>query len=359
MVGIRWKNFDWTLFSCFFILAVGSLLSLASTAPVFFWRQLVWYLIGFFVIFIGSQFDWKWLGNQKWFLYGLYWISVLLLVIAYFQPHTIRETKSWIVFGGSQFQPVEIAKLALLFLLADFFSRRHISAWQLKNIFLSFLYMCIPAGLVLLQPDFGSAIVIIAIWVGFLLLSGINVKRFLVGVGIFIVCLVLSWMFVLMPYQKDRLVGFLFPEQDPFGINYNVIQSKIAIGSAGIFGKGFGLGTQAQLNFLPEDTTDFIFAAFVEEWGLVGGVIILLTFFVLFFRLINVGLGARDNYSKFIVLGAILIFLVHFLVNIGSNLGVMPVTGIPLPFFSYGGSSLLTIAILASIIQHIKIESSI
>lgn len=355
----RLRDLDWVLLLALGILAAGSLLLLASAAPDLFWRQLVWYAIAFAVIIFGSQIDWRWLGNQQWFRGGLYWLSVFLLLISNFQSHTIRGVKSWLVVGGIQFEPVEIAKLGLIFVLASFFSRKHLSAWQGKNILLSFVYTIIPAALIVIHPDFGSTVVVMAIWASFLLTSGINKKRLAIGILIAILGAVFLWTSFLKPYQKDRLTAFLFPERDPFGINYNVIQSKIAIGSAGLFGKGFGGGTQTQLHFLPEAQTDFIFAAFIEEWGLLGGLIIVLTFFLILYRLIRIGIRAPDNYSKFVVLGTVTILAVHFFINTGSNVGLMPVTGIPLPFFSYGGSSLLTASILISIIEHINLESSI
>jgi len=358
-MSFRLRDLDWTLLSALGLLAAGSLLLLASTAFDLFWKQFMWYAIAFTIIVFGSQIDWRWLGNQQWFRGGLYWLAVFLLLISNFQSHTIRGVKSWLVVGGIQFEPVELAKLGLIFVLASFFSRKHLSAWQGKNILLSFVYTIIPAGLIIIHPDFGSTVVVMAIWAGFLLTSGINKKRLAIGVLIAIAGVVLLWSFFLKPYQKDRMTAFLFPERDPFGINYNVIQAKIAIGSAGFLGKGFGGGTQTQLHFLPEPETDFIFSAFIEEWGLLGGLIIILTFFLILYRLIHIGIRAPDNYSKFVVLGTVMILAVHFFINTGSNVGLLPVTGIPFPFFSYGGSSILTASVLISIIEHIKLESSI
>ena len=351
------RNFDWVLFGGLCLVACAGMLSLASTNMQLFWKQSLWYGIALLIILFGAVFDWKWLLSQTWFRWGVYGFSVLLLVASNFQPGTIRGTKSWLTVAGIQFEPVELAKLGLLFLLAGFFSKRHISAWQSKNIFLSLVYAAIPAFFILLHPDLGSAVVIGSVWIGFLLMSGIHKKRFLIGLFVIIILAVLMWSFVLEGYQKDRLTGFIFPERDPFGINYNVIQSKIAIGSSGFFGKGFGQGTQTQLKFLPEAQTDFIFASFVEEWGLVGGIVLMGTFFVILYRMAVIGLRASGNYSKFIILGTALILTVHFLINVGANLGVMPVTGITFPFLSYGGSSVLTVAVLISIIEHIKLES--
>lgn len=353
----RLRGFDWWLFAAIGALALASLLLLASSNMPLFWKQFIWYIAAFAVIVFGSLINWRWLGSQRWFRNGFYWLTIALLVISNLQSHTIRGVKSWIVIGGFQFEPVEFAKLALVFVLADFFSRRHIAAWQGRNIALSMCYTLLPAVLIVIHPDFGSTVVVVGIWIGFMLVSGVNVKRFLVGLGCAAIGVALLWSFFLKPYQKDRLTAFVFPARDPFGINYNVIQSKIAVGSSGFFGKGFGGGTQTQLHFLPEAQTDFIFAAFIEEWGLLGGIILLLTFFFILYRLIAIGLRAGDNYSKFVVLGTVLILSIHFFINTGSNIGLMPVTGIPFPFFSYGGSSLLTAATLISIIEHIKIDS--
>ena len=355
----RFRHIDWTLFFGILVLASAGLLSLASTNQTLFSRQFVWIIASVFIIFGSTFIDWKWLGKHNWFRHTIYWGSVALLVVSHLLPGTIRGTKSWIVIGNFQFEPAELAKLALILILASFFSRRHVAAWHTKNIFLSLVYVGIPGILILIHPDFGSALVLGAIWVGFLLMSGINRKRLIFGIVLAAILATIGWTSVLKPYQKDRFTAFMFPEKDPFGISYNVIQSKIAIGSAGFLGKGFGSGTQTQLHFLPESQTDFIFAAFVEEWGILGGTILLLTFFLIIYRVMLIGLRSGDNYSKFVVLGTTVVLLVHFFVNVGSNVGIMPVTGIPLSFVSYGGSHMLTMALLVGIIQRIKLESSI
>ncbi len=262
-----------------------------------------------------------------------------------------------ISFGFFQLEPAELMKLALIFLLAGFFSRRYLAAWQDKNIFVSFFYANLPGVLIAIHPDLGSPGAVMGIWAGFLLMSGVNYKKLLIGLVCVLTIFVLLWSFFLKPYQKNRLSAFLFPTADPLGINYNVIQSKIAIGSAGFFGKGFKMGTQTQFGFLPEVQSDFLFAAFVEEWGLFGGLVVLLTFFMIILRIIRAGLKARGNEFKFISLGAGLIFIIHFFINMGSNLGLLPVAGITFPFLSYGGSSLLTSAVLVCIIQNINLES--
>ncbi|MEK7086867.1 MAG: FtsW/RodA/SpoVE family cell cycle protein [Patescibacteria group bacterium] len=355
---LRRGGLDWLLVGGLIIFAAASLVSLASSNFKFFSRQLIWYVFSFIIIIFGSRLHWRWFLAQPWFRFGLYWFSVTLLVVSNLQSKTIRGTKSWLVLGPVQFEPSELAKLALIFVLAGFFSRRYLAAWRGKNIFVSLGFALVPAVLTAIHPDFGSAAVIMGIWLGFLLVSGINYKRLAVGLLIATTIAVLLWSFFLKDYQKDRLSAFLFPESDPLGINYNVIQSKIAIGSAGFWGKGFGAGTQTQLGFLPEVQSDFLFAAFIEEWGIFGGVLLILTFLFIIFRIIGIGLRAKSNDFKFVSLGAGLVFTIHFFINVGSNLGLVPVAGVTFPFLSYGGSSLLTGSILISIIQHIKIESS-
>ncbi len=354
MIFSYFKKFDWLLLGLVGILAVISLVTLASVSSFYFSRQLVWYAIAFGVIILGSGINWRWLITQGWFRHGLYWVSVAFLLVPFLQSGLVRGTRSWIQLGSFNYEPSELVKVSLIIVLASFFSRKYLAAWQSRNIFVSLIYTLIPAGIIAIQPDMGSAIVVLGIWTGFLLMSGINKKRFLIGLLVVVIIFAVMWTAFLKPYQKERILGFISPEADPLGVNYNVIQSKIAIGSAGFFGKGFGNGTQVQFKFLPEAHTDFIFAAFVEEWGIFGGIILLLTYIAIIFRITSIGLKTGRNDVKFIVLGTGLVFLIHFLINIGSNLGIVPVIGISLPFVSHGGSNLLTSALLLAIINGTK-----
>ena len=341
-----------------FFLAGASLISLFSAAPNLFRSQLLWYGLGFFIIFLAAKINWRWLTAQNWFLTSFYWLTIFLLVITYLTAKPIRGTNSWLTIGQLRFQSSELVKIALILLFASFFSRRHLEVSVIKNITASFFYFFLPAALVFVQPDMGMTLIFFGIWFGFLIVSGLKWQRLLIGVLILILALAVLWLIFLKPYQKERISGFIFPERNPLGTNYNVIQSKIAIGSAGLFGKGFRQGTQVQLGFLPEAQTDFIFSAFTEEWGLIGGLLLLLTFLWLIFRIIKIGLKSDNNCAKFICLGAVITFALQFFLNIGSGLGLSPVIGTTLPFFSYGGSSLLTSALLIGIIQNIAIESS-
>ncbi len=355
---IRLKKLDWFLILAIFILIIAGLISLLSHSPNLFWRQLIWSIFFFLIVFSTIFFDWSSLIFQNWFRHLFYWLGIFLLIAVRFQKGEVRGTKSWFVFGSFQFEPSELMKVAFILMLAGFFSRRYVAAWLTRNIFISFFYTLIPTVLIISQPDLGSALVFLIIWLGFLFMSGFDKKKLIIGLILVAIFLVFLWFYYLEPYQKERIIGFLFPNYDPLGINYNAIQAKIAIGSAGFFGKGFSQGTQSKLGFLPEAYSDFIFAAFVEEWGIFGGILIIAIFLFILYRLSLIGIQARDNYSKFIVLGTMFLLLAHFTLNLGANLNFLPITGITFPFFSYGGSSLLTLAILLSIIENTKIESS-
>lgn len=350
------KQQDWKL--NFAVLSLGflGLLSLASAKPDLFYKQLLFWFIGITFVFLIIAFDWRSLVNYRGITLGLYFIVITLLVVTYFFAPVVRGVKGWLMIGSFQFQASEFAKLALIIVFAGFFKKKHISIARVSNLLVSFIHFVIPALLVAIQPDFGTAIILFFIWFGFLLVSGLRPKHIIVSLLIFSVVVAVMWFSVLENYQKERIVGVFFPGRDALGINYNVIQSKIAIGSAGFFGKGFGQGTQVQLGFLPEAQTDFIFAALIEEFGLVGGFLAIATFVILIFRIIRTGIDSEINFNRFICLGAAILFISQFVLNIGSNLGFMPVIGVTFPFLSYGGSSLLTNLIILGIIQSIVVR---
>ena len=253
----------------------------------------------------------------------------------------MKGAQSWFDLGFASFQPSDVAKLALILVLAKYFSKRHVEIKYVRHIVVSFIYAAIPVFLILLQPDLGSALVLMAIWFGMVFVSGIS-KKHLFAVGLSGVVVVLfAWFFVFEPYQKNRIMTFLNPLENVRTSGYNVYQSQIAIGSGQLSGKGVGLGTQSRLEFLPEHETDFIFAAFAEEWGFIGASLAVLLFAVLLLRILYNALLAQTNFETFFMLGVLFFFSVHIFVNVGMNVGLMPVTGIPLPFMSYGGSHTL------------------
>jgi rod shape determining protein RodA len=345
---------DWFLHGSLFFLAIASLMGLMSGAPNLVLEQAIWFILGFLIVFFLSNVDMRPVINYRSYLFGGYFITLLIVISTLFFAPVIRQAQSWLVIGSFQFQPSELIKIALVIFLAYFFARRHIGIAHVRNLVISFIYVAIPMIVLFLQPDWGSALVLFSLWLGFLLVSGIRWRHLIIGTILLAIMGVIAWNFLLAPYHKERIIGFLEPTYDPLGINYSAIQSKIAIGSAGFLGKGFKHGTQTQLGFLTDPGTDFIFAALIEEWGFIGGLLILIAFFSLILRIIMIGLRSEDTFSQFVCLGAVILFLTEFMLNVGSALGLLPVIGVTFPFLSYGGSSLLTKAILLGIIHNIS-----
>lgn len=233
-------------------------------------------------------------------------------------------------------------KLALVLVLAKYFSRRHVEIRDIKHIFISGLYALLPLVLVLLQPDFGSAMIILFIWLGMVLVSGISKLHLFLVLLSGVIIFASLWFFAFAPYQKARIYNFINPMADVHKTGYNVFQSTIAVGSGQILGKGLGFGTQSRLKFLPVAESDFVFAAFSEEWGFIGSFLILLLYVLVIWRILySASLGA-SNFEILFGMGIAIFFMGHIIINVGMNLGLMPVTGIPLPFMSYGGSHMLT-----------------
>ncbi len=215
----------------------------------------------------------------------------------------------------------------------------------------------LPAVIAVRLPDLGSALIFFGIWFGFLLLSGLPWRRIAVALLIFAVAGGFVWVYVFRDYHRARIIGFLYPQENVLGVNYSTTQAKIAIGSAGFFGKGYGQGTETQLGFLSEPTQDFIFAGIVEEWGILGGLVVLAAFFFLVFQVLRIGSLADENFEKFICLGVAMMLGVQFLLNAGSTTGLTPVVGVTFPFVSYGGSSMVANFFLLAIVNSIRKRS--
>jgi rod shape determining protein RodA len=337
------RSIDWIMVAAVIPIVLGGLATMTSFASPTntFDRQLIWVCIGILIMFVLSQMDMRVLRDSRYIVLA-YGISMMLLVLVLIAGKEIKGAKSWFVFGGFfSFQPADIAKLLVLALLAKYFSRRHVEIRRLKVLFISALYVLFPIGLILLQPDFGSAMIFIALWAGMALVAGISKRHIAIVVGLGLAVFAFAWLTLFKPYQKERVMTFLNPTLDIRGSGYNAYQSMIAVGSGGFFGKGFGYGTQSRLNYLPEYETDFIFAAFSEEWGFVGSAVILACFSILLWRIVLHARRAASNFEALFCAGFAILLTGHIVVNIGMNLGVMPVTGIPLPLMSYGGSHLL------------------
>lgn len=319
-------------------------------------KQVIAGLIGVVVFLVLALSNFKLLQNYS---LAFFVVCVLLLVGVLFFGTTIRGSTGWYVVGGVSIQPVEFMKVALVISLAAYFSRRTARPFQMRHLYESGLIMLLPVVLVLFQPDLGSACVLVGTWLVVLICAGLP-WRFLIGLCAALAIIFLaSWQFLFADYQHARILSFLDPSLDPLGQGYNVTQAIIAIGSGGLFGSGLGFGTQSQLKFLPESQTDFIFAVIAEELGFFGVCILLIAFTILFVRLRKQVMLSRDDFTSFLLLGAGAVFFLQFLVNVGMNLGLFPVTGIGLPFVSYGGSSLLAMFALAGIIESVIVCGSL
>ncbi len=336
------------------IILLSGLTVLSSISDKFFYKQAGFIVLGIVFVFLFRKLDWQAVLSYRSFIIGFYVLSIFFLLLVLVMGPEIRNVKSWLFLGPFGFQPAELAKIALILLYAEYFSRRHLSVARWKTILTSFSFFIVPAFLTAIQPAFGSAAVLFGIWFGFLLLSGLPRDKIFTALAVFIVAVFLMWNWGFKDFQKLRVVHFFYPEKNVLGANYSIIQSKVAIGSAGMWGKGYGQGSQTQLGFLTDPGNDFILAALIEEWGMAGGILAIGSFLALILGILKTGLLAARNFEKFICLGAAIVFGTQFFMNAGSALGLVPVVGIPFPFLSYGGSSILTSFFLIAIIVGIE-----
>ncbi len=304
-------------------------------------KQTIWCVVSLVILVGVAHLDLSFL-KQSWILFSFYLFSIGILVLVIVLGSTVKGATSWFQLGGISFQPSDPVKVILILILAKYLSRRHVEIAHVKHLFVTGVYMFIPFFLVFLQPDFGSAIIFGCIWFGMMMVSGLSKKHLIIITAVVAIIGGMLWGFVFKPYQKARIMNFLNPLADVRGTGYNAYQSMIAVGSGQVIGKGVGFGTQSRLNFLPEHQTDFIFAAFAEEWGFVGSIIVILCYLILLWRILKIALQGTSNFETLFAIGLVVYFSSHIIINIGMNIGIMPVTGITLPFMSYGGSHLIT-----------------
>jgi len=337
------KHIDWTLFLAVIPLLAFGLVTMHSFTgeSALFSRQLVWIVISMMVFFGFSYLDFRFLRRTS-VVMGLFIGSIALLLGLFIMGEVFQGAQSWFDFGIFAFQPADPIKLVLIILLAKYFSRRHEEIANYKHVILSGAYAFAIFLLVFLQPDFGSAIILFFIWFGMVLISGIPKKHLLAVFLVGLVAFSFLWFFAFEDYQKSRITTFIHPLTDISGAGYNAYQSMVAVGSGEILGKGVGYGTQSRLEFLPEYQTDFIFAAFVEEWGFVGAMIFFILFGVVIFRILKIASKGETNFEVLFGLGLAIMFTSHFFVHVGMNIGLLPITGLTIPFASYGGSHLVT-----------------
>lgn len=357
------KKLDWILISSASLLVAFGLLSLYSVSLVrndfsFFNKQLVFFAVSVATMFIMSFTDWRVFKRDSFVILFLYGIALLLLAGVFAFAPEIRGVKTWYRIGSVSLDPIEFMKIMLLILLAKFFSIRHREMYRFSHILLSGLYAAVPAILIFFQPNFGSASILILVWLIILLLAGIPMRYAAILGCIGLILSVSAWTFLLKEYQKNRIISFVNPQLDPLGIGWSQIQSKIAIGNGGVLGAGIGKGIQTQYGFLSEPQTDFIFAAIGEEFGYIGLVVLFVLFGILLWRILLVALEGRHNFARLFAAGFASLVLIGLVINVGMNIGILPIVGLPLPFVSYGGSSLVMLFAGIGILQSIGAGSS-
>ncbi len=360
-IFFRLKNLDWVMFSSALLLACFGLTEIYSIALgqgttdlLNFKKQIFFVLAGLVVFFVFVLMDYEFLKNSVKYFYALTFIALIVVI---FIGSGIRGTRGWFSLGFFNLQPVEFAKIALILALSYFLSSRAVKIRSFKQLIVSFFITIALAVPTFLQPDFGSASLLMMTWVALLIFSGFNKKFFIVISTIVFVVAGSLWLFYFKDYQKERVRTFLNPSANTLSSGYNVNQALIAVGSGGVWGRGVGFGSQSQLKFLPEAHTDFIFAVISEEFGFLGGLMIFLAYATIFYRSLSSIAKISNDFGIFIVLGSMGLIFIEMFINISMNIGIMPVVGIALPFVSYGGSSMLASFALLGIVENIIIKA--
>ncbi len=352
-------HIDWfLLISALAISLVGAATMHSFSAEnAFFEKQIVWIGLALVAFFIASLPEYGFLRRTP-VVVALYVGIMTLLLLIFAFGAVVLGSQNRFDLGIFAVQPSDPAKLILAIVLAKYFARRHIEIRHIRHILVSGAYAFGVFVMVFLQPDFGSGIIIFAIWLGMVLVSGISWKHLAAFFTVAAIIGVGAWNFGLHQYQKDRILTFLHPLADIQGTGYNAYQSTVAVGSGQLMGKGIGYGTQSKLQFLPEYQTDFIYAAYAEEWGFIGVLILFGLFAILIYRILMISMHSADNFDALLSAGIAIYFLSQFVVHVGMNMGLLPITGTTLPFMSYGGSHLLTeyaaLGLLMSLRRHGK-----
>ena len=355
------RNFDFVLLVAVVLLNAISFVMIASATHAggydgdIYWfvkRQATFFIVNFILVIFSLRFDYEQLEHLS---VPFYVFTLLMLLAVMFVGQSALGAQRWIQVGPVTVQPSEFSKLAMIIVMAKVINDRKEDFTSIWASIPVFTYICIPFLLVLKQPDLGTSLVFIAIVLAMLYVAGIPAKLYVYMTSIGLLLAPVFWH-LLKDYQKMRIMVFLDPEKDPYGSGYHIIQSKIAIGSGMLTGKGLFAGTQSQLNFLPENHTDFIFAVIGEELGFAGIAIVLFLYALICYRGIRIAIEAKDDFGSLLATGVVAMLCFHILVNIGMTTGIMPVTGIPLPFMSYGVSALTTNMLCIGLLLNINLR---
>lgn len=353
-------NFDWVLLTIVCCLAGAGILNLYSAtsgwaehSTPFYLKQSLWLGGGIFLALLICCFDYRHLEH---FSFPAYLLTLGMLLFVLLLGKTSMGATRWINLGFFNLQPSEVSKLVIILVLARIFGRTALATgYSFRDLFLPALLLAVPFVLIVKQPDLGTALVVIFIAATMLLFAGLQ-RNTLIALCVAGVISAIAGWFMLHNYQKARILTFLNPEADPLGSGYHIIQSKIAVGSGGFWGKGFMAGTQSQLSFLPERHTDFAFSVFAEEWGFSGSLLLLLGYLFLVVWGIYIARRAADRFGMFLALGVTAMIFWHILINLGMVIGLLPVVGVPLPLFSYGGTSMITTMIGVGILMNVSMR---
>jgi len=352
------KNFDWAIIIITLLLFTIGIAIIYSTTYGMSGgskeavQQGIFGAVGLAIFFLVAFFDYR---TYRGVSSILYLITIIMLAVVFFTGITTMGATRWVNIGGFQFQPSEFAKLFMIVAMAKYFSQYAEDMHKIKRIIITGIYFAIPTVLVVIQPDLGTALVFIIIWGAMLLVSRIRPKHFLILFAVGLLALPVSWT-LMHDYQRERLLTFMEPTKDPSGSGYNVSQALIAIGSGQFLGRGLGHGPQSQLNFIPEKHTDFIFAALAEEMGFLGATLVIMLFAGMILRGIIIAAQSRDYFGMYLATGITAMLAFHIFLNIGMNIGIAPVAGIPLPLISVGGSSVVVTFVLLGILESIHIH---
>ena len=352
-------NFDWVFLGIVLFISAVGILNIYSAGhnlyvrgEPFYVRQIYWLLVGLVIMIVAFSVDYHTIIR---YAYLIYLVSLALLFLVPLYGTMTHGSQRWLVLWGFSFQPSELMKLVLIIVLARYFDDTAQEGYNIRNVVLLIAIVGLPFSMIAYQPDLGTAMFLMVICGCLVLFAGVGRKLVLAGISSGVVLAPLCW-FVLKDYQKERILTFLNPERDPLGTGYHIIQSIIAVGSGSLWGKGFLKGTQTQLKFLPEQQTDFAFSVFAEEWGFVGVVVVLCLFLILILWCLKITQNARDLPGALLAFGVTMFIFWGIFVNTGMVLGIFPVVGIPLPFFSYGGSSMIVLMMGAGLLMNVSMR---